>query len=151
MSDPNILRLSFEEIQEFHDLNFQDALDGKYFMVADIISGAVTFYPMRTDEKVNSADVFLKGDFLSAGGGDPNNVGLPVVLNASGIIDASFFDVTSLFYYVGSFTPTASAEYPDTTDHTPGAFWTVTGLGDSDYTFVGGSLAGKVAKDMVTK
>jgi len=93
----------------------------------------------------NNLDVFFKNEFIDFANG-PTDQGKPIVLNMNGKIDPSMLDV-SVFYYVGSFTPTPALEYPDSTNETFGAFWDIVGVDPNGYTFTGGDLAGKTIKN----
>ena len=106
--------------------------------------GAVTSVNGQTGDVLLDDEYFTKTSFIttSAGSGD---AGKPIVLNQQGQIDPSMLDV-SVFYYVGPWTPTSGAEYPDTTGESPGAFWAVQGLA-ADYTFTTGDLAGKTVSN----
>ena len=102
----------------------QTALDGK----ADTVHYHDSDYYRQTafiDESTGSADA-----------------GKPIVLDTNGKVHYSMLD--SGAYPVGSFTPTAGDEYPDSTGHRAGAYWMVTGVDESaGYTFTGGDLAGE--------
>ncbi len=94
------------------------------------------------DSKANVGDSYLKTDHLvvSSGSGDQ---GKPVVLDGTGKLHTSLIP-SSTYYPVGSFTPTGGAEYPDTTGHSFGATWFVSGVNDSTgYEFTGGDLTGQ--------
>jgi len=131
--DPNILRISFEEIQEFHNIDFTNLLAG-------------TKYYLGANTNINGDITYVANEFLSAGGGEASKQGHPIILNAKGFIDNSFLDASNSFYFVGGFTPEATLEYPDVSGETSGAFWLVEGL-VSDYTFTSGDLTGRTAEN----
>ena len=86
--------------------------------------------------------IFFDSDHISVGNGavDANK---PIILNANGYVDPSFIEHDTM-YYVGSFTPTPTDEYPDTTGETKGAAWMVQGVDDTNgYTFNSGDLTGR--------
>lgn len=122
----------------------QDIATKKYVDEHGGGGGVVTSVNGQIGDVLLDDEYFTKTSFLdvSSGAGD---AGAPVKLNSQGAIDASMMDV-SAFYYVGPWTPTAGAEYPDTTGQTPGAFWAVQEL-SADYTFTGGELAGKTVSN----
>ena len=86
-----------------------------------------------------ATDFYHKVDFIDESTGAAD-AGKPIVLDANGVVSQSMISVSPL-YYVGSFTPTAEQEYPDTSGETAGAFWSV--ILDTPYTFTGGDLAGE--------
>lgn len=77
----------------------------------------------------------------STGSPDANK---PVILDSRGKLDPSISG--SGAYPVSGWTPTSGNEYPDPTGHTPGAWWLVEGVDNTNgYTFTGGDLAGLTA------
>ena len=107
--------------------------------VTDMTQEGVT-----TGELENMLDFFKTTEFIHATTGAPDAF-KPIMTAPTGYIDKSLMDI-SVFYFVGSFTPTSADEYPDTTGETPGAFWDVEGVHvDDGYTFTSGDLAGQTA------
>jgi len=90
--------------------------------------------------RYNDNEVMDESMFVSSSTGTAE-AGKPIFLNGQGHIDPSMLDV-GLFHYEGNFTPTSTAEYPDTTGQESGAFWSVEGL-SAPYGFIGGDLAGQ--------
>ena len=103
-------------------------------------TGVVPGLKMRiNDEEVPTASYFID---VSTG---PTDGGKGVKLNPSGKIDATMLEVGGLIF-IGSWTPTAGAEYPDTTGIEYGSFWMISGVDSvNGYTFTGGDLAGQTA------
>ena len=94
------------------------------------------------DSKANIGDSYLKTDHLVVSSGVADR-GKPVVLDGTGKLHSSLIP-SGTYYPVGPFTPTGGAEYPDTSGHTPGATWFVSGVDDSTgYEFTGGDLIGQ--------
>ncbi len=88
--------------------------------------------------------LFAENDFVTVSAGTPD-AGKPILLNGAGVVDASMLDIT-VFHYVGDFTPSGAQEYPDTSGEEIGAFWSVTGVDDTNgYTFATGDLSGRTA------
>ena len=91
------------------------------------------------DKKANKDDVFDKSEHIDSFTGTP---GVPIVTTSNGKISSDLVNIESL-HYVGTWTPTSGAEYPDISNETPGAFWIVQGLA-IPYTFMTGDLTGQV-------
>ena len=90
----------------------------------------------------NPDEYYKKSDHIDSSTGAAD-AGKPIVLNGSGKVDPSMLDVGG-FSYIGPFTPTAGAEYPDTTGLDPGAFWDIVGVDDAaGYTYTEGDLTGQ--------
>jgi len=94
------------------------------------------------NQKADIINVFDKTQYVqvSNGSADSNK---PIILNNKGKIDESMIEVSSGFHYQGSFTPTSSQEYPDTTDKPSGSFWDIINLSDTGYTYTTGDLQGQ--------
>jgi len=97
--------------------------------------GAQEAVYVELDKKAVKEDVYAKTEYITKGGTSAD-AGKPIVLDSTGQLDPSI--AGSGLYPVGMYTPTAGAEYPDTTGETYGAYWGVLVA----YTFVGGDLAG---------
>ena len=93
------------------------------------------------DGKMNDGEAFLKTEHIDVSNG---NAGVPIITTTGGMIDASLVPMSGGYSYQGEFTPTDTAEYPDTTGVEYGGFWDIVGLDDiNGYTFTGGDLAGQ--------
>jgi len=89
---------------------------------------------------------YESSDFISVSTG-PGDGGKPIILDPNGKIDSSMLDI-SVFYYAGKFTPTSGSEYPDTSNESPGAFWVVENVDETNgYTFTSGDLSGKTVNN----
>ena len=124
----------------FHDNNSTQEISITYDKSEDELKFSNNTFADSMIYHENNLDVYEKSEHIDNSTGPADGL-KPIVLNASGKIDPSMLDV-SVFYYVGSWTPTPSDEYPDTTNEQYGAFWDVTGVPTSGYTFTGGDLAG---------
>jgi hypothetical protein len=117
----------------------------KVWPEAQVLKGTSTGWHIDNNRIYTTADaIFLESDFIQESEG-AQDAGKPIILDSGGKVHPTMIDI-SAFYYVGPFTPTTSAEYPDTTGQVPGAFWSVEGL-SSPYTFTGGDLAGEEASN----
>jgi hypothetical protein len=100
----------------------------------------------KADINHNHDNVYFKRDEFIATSAGIDDAGKPIILNSKGLVDASMLDMDSGFTNQGDFTPTDTAEYPDTTGLPSGSFWTVVGVDNTNgYTFTGGDLAGETA------
>ncbi len=89
------------------------------------------------------ANYYTKSDHIASSTGAAD-AGKPVVLSSSGKFDPTLVDIVGQLTYIGPFTPTGGAEYPDTTGRNPGSYWDITGVDEiNGYTFTGGDLAGR--------
>ena len=70
-----------------------------------------------------------------------------VMLNEKGKLDSEMIEVT-MFHRIDSWDPSWGDEYPDTTGHTPGAFWDIIFYDPTitEYTYTTGDLVGKTVK-----
>jgi hypothetical protein len=102
----------------------------------------------KSDSGHTHDDIYYQEtEFIDQTTGTPD-AGKPIVLNTSGMIDASMVPIDSGWTNQGQFTPADGAEYPDTTGLPSGSFWSVIGVDATNgYTFVGGDLAGQVVNN----
>ena len=76
-------------------------------------------------------------------GGDPVYGNKIPRLNDDGKLDSNMIEVT-MFHRIDSWDPSLGQEYPDTTGHTPGAFWDILFVGsETQWTYQTGDLVGK--------
>jgi len=92
---------------------------------------------------INNDSIFLKTDFIQTSTGS-DDASKPIILGDDGKIDASMINNIPL-YYVITFTPTSSDEYPSTLGHVGGAYWIISGV--VEYIYQDGDLTNKVARD----
>ena len=125
-----------------------DASNTGWVRVPQLISwGAIQNKPsvFPPEDHEHNALYFERGEFIQQSGGSVDS-GKPIVLNSEGMVDNSMLKLP-VIYLVGSFTPTASQEYPDVIDVRVGATWYISGLQHTGYTFQTGDLAGVNVKN----
>jgi len=83
--------------------------------------------------------------FTDKSTGSPT-AGYAVKLNHEGMVDNSMIKLP-IVYLVGPWTPTPNEECPDTTEHTPGAVWIISGTAPYGYMFTGCGLSGQHVDD----
>ena len=106
-------------------------------------------YPLLSTHLTNKGYVdsffFKRNDFIDVSTGH-YDAGKPVILNANGELDSSMIPIDSGWQNQGTWTPTSSQEYPDTSSTPSGSYWSVVGVDDTNgYVFTTGDLTGQTA------